>query len=89
MKSLKAIYPPLTTPFKNDEVSYQDLKSNINRYNQFNLSGYVLGGSNGEVVFLTADEKLKLISTAREHAKAWTTYLTCPAGQQELEAPCM
>jgi 4-hydroxy-2-oxoglutarate aldolase len=70
MKSLKAIYPPLTTPFKNDEVSYQDLKSNINRYNQFNLSGYVLGGSNGEVVFLTADEKLKLISTAREHASA-------------------
>ena len=70
MKSLKAIYPPLTTPFKNDEVSYQDLKSNINRYNQFNLSGYVVGGSNGEAVFLTVDEKLRLISTAREHASA-------------------
>jgi 4-hydroxy-2-oxoglutarate aldolase len=70
MKSLKAIYPPLTTPFKNDEISYQDLKSNINRYNQFNLSGYVVGGSNGEAVFLTADEKLKLISTVREHASA-------------------
>jgi 4-hydroxy-2-oxoglutarate aldolase len=70
MKSLKAIYPPLTTPFKNDEISYQDLKSNIKSYNQFNLSGYVVGGSNGEAVFLTADEKLKLISTVREHASA-------------------
>jgi 4-hydroxy-2-oxoglutarate aldolase len=67
MKSLEAIYLPLTTPFKNDDVSYQDLKSNINRYNKFNLSGYVVGGSNGETVFLTTEEKLKLIRKFREH----------------------
>jgi 4-hydroxy-2-oxoglutarate aldolase len=70
MKSLKAIYPPITTPFKNDEISYEDLRSNINKYNKFNLSGYVVGGSNGEAVFLTNNEKVKLFSKVREHALA-------------------
>jgi len=68
MKSLKAIYPAITTPFKNDKVSYQNLILNINRYNKFNLSGYVVGGSNGEAVFLSNDEKLKLFRKVREHA---------------------
>jgi len=68
MKSLKAIYQPITTPFQNDEIAHEYLKSNIKKYNKFNLSGYVVGGSNGEVVFLTNNEKLKLIRTVREHA---------------------
>jgi 4-hydroxy-2-oxoglutarate aldolase len=68
MKLLKAIYPAITTPFKNDKISYQNLSSNINRYNKFNLGGYVVGGSNGEAVFLSNDEKLRLFSKVREHA---------------------
>ena len=68
MKSLKAIYPAIITPFKNDKITYQKLNSNINRYNKFNLSGYVVGGSNGEAVFLTNNEKLDLFRKVREHA---------------------
>ena len=67
MKSLKGIYPPLTTSFKNDEISFTDLKDNLAQYNKFDLSGFVVGGSNGETVFLTNDEKVKLISKVREH----------------------
>lgn len=64
---LKGIYPPLTTPFVRDEVSYKKLVENIKKYNKIDLSGYVVFGSNGESVFLSYEEKIKLISTVREH----------------------
>ncbi len=65
---LKGIYPPLTTPFVRDVVAYNKLTENLQKYNQKDLSGYVVLGSNGESVFLTKREKLKLISTVREHS---------------------
>jgi 4-hydroxy-2-oxoglutarate aldolase len=65
---LKGIYPPLTTPFVRDVVAYNKLIENLQKYNQKALSGYVVLGSNGESVFLTKAEKLKLISTIREHS---------------------
>ena len=65
---LKGIYPPLTTPFVRDVVAYNKLTENLQKYNQKDLSGYVVLGSNGESVFLTKVEKLKLISTVREHS---------------------
>ena len=65
---LKGIYSSLTTPFVRDEVAYTKLIENLKRYNQKDLSGYVVLGSNGESVFLTKSEKLKLISTLREHS---------------------
>jgi 4-hydroxy-2-oxoglutarate aldolase len=65
---LKGIYPPLTTPFVRDVVAYNKLIENLKKYNQKGLSGYVVLGSNGESVFLTKKEKLKLISTVREHS---------------------
>ncbi len=69
---LKGIYPPLTTPFVRDVVGYNKLTENLQKYNQKDLSGYVVLGSNGESVFLTKDEKLKLISTVREHSNKKT-----------------
>ena len=65
--NLIGIYPPLTTPFVEDEVSIDNLIANIIKYERKMLSGYVLFGSNGESAFLTREEKLKLIRTAREH----------------------
>ncbi|GBD87862.1 4-hydroxy-tetrahydrodipicolinate synthase [bacterium BMS3Abin03] len=64
---LKGIYPTLTTPFRRNEISSKMLIENLNKYNKKKLSGYVILGSNGENVFLTREEKLKLISTIREH----------------------
>jgi 4-hydroxy-2-oxoglutarate aldolase len=67
---IKGILPPLTTPFQEDEVAYEKLADNIKKYNTKNLAGYVVFGSNGESVFLTREEKLKLISTVREQANS-------------------
>ena len=64
---LKGIYPPLTTPFVDDEVAFDKLIENLLKYEAKMLAGYVLFGSNGESVFLTREEKLQLVKITREH----------------------
>ncbi|MBI4630509.1 MAG: hypothetical protein HY740_02125 [Chloroflexi bacterium] len=55
--SLAGIFPPIPTPFKeNGDVDYDHLGSNLEKWNSEPLSGYVLGGSNGEYAYLTEDE---------------------------------
>jgi 4-hydroxy-2-oxoglutarate aldolase len=67
--NLCGIFPPLITPFTEDELALDKLLRNIRKYERRELSGYVLFGSNGESVFLTKDEKLQIISSVREHTK--------------------
>lgn len=67
LQHLNGIIPPLTTPFLDQEVSYEKLRSNLTILNKKNLPGYVILGSNGESVFLTREEKIRIISVAREH----------------------
>jgi len=67
--NLSGIFPPLTTPFTEDELALDKLLRNLRKYERRELSGYVLFGSNGESVFLTRDEKLQIISFIREHTK--------------------
>lgn len=64
----EGIYAPLTTPFKDEAVFIEKLKENIHRYNDFDLSGYVLSGSTAESVSLTDDEVEKLVLSAKEAA---------------------
>jgi len=65
--SLAGIFPPIPTPFKADgQVDYDHLQSNLNRWNQEPLAGYVVCGSNGEYVYLTLDERVELIRAARQ-----------------------
>lgn len=65
---LKGIFPPIPTPFIDDEVAEEKLRENINRWNDTGLSGYVVMGSNGESVYLTREEKISLVSAAVEYA---------------------
>ena len=65
--SLAGIFPPIPTPFKADgQVDYDHLQSNLNRWNQEPLAGYVVCGSNGEYTYLTLDERVELIRAARQ-----------------------
>jgi 4-hydroxy-2-oxoglutarate aldolase len=65
--SLKGAFPPIPTPFDTEgNVDHQALAENIERWNQFDLAGYVVLGSNGEAVYLTEDEKLRVLETARQ-----------------------
>ena len=72
---LKGIFPPLITPFQDNEVSYDKLIDNLKIYETKNLSGYVVFGSNGESVFLSKEEKLNMISTIREHVNESKTII--------------
>ena len=64
------IFTALTTPFENDEVHLGKFRENIQKYNQIDLNGYVIGGSTGEFVFLTDEECLALVKTAAQAAAA-------------------
>ncbi len=64
--SLHGIFPPVPTLFDaKGEVAEQALKENIARLNAFDLSGYVVLGSNGEAGFLSVEEKARVWAAAR------------------------
>ena len=60
---LSGIFPALTTPFEEGGVSFSKLKSNIEKYNAFDLAGYVVLGSTGEGIMMSESEGLKAIET--------------------------
>lgn len=64
--SLRGVFPPIPTPFdRNGEVHHQALVENLERWNEYDLAGYVVLGSNGEGVYLDAQEKVPVWETAR------------------------
>jgi 4-hydroxy-2-oxoglutarate aldolase len=64
--SLRGIMPPIPTPFDEaGEVDYGALVKNLERWNQYDLIGYVVLGSNGEGVLLDEAEKARVRGTAR------------------------
>ena len=60
---IKGVFAPLTTPFVDDEVAFDQLKENMKKYSQTPLAGYFALGSNGEAKSLTETEKLKVLET--------------------------
>lgn len=64
--SLRGAFPPIPTPFgPAGDVDHQALVENLERWNGYDLTGYVVLGSNGEGVFLTDDEKVRVWEVAR------------------------
>lgn len=58
---LGGVLAPITTPFKDGEVSYDALGENIDKYNKTDLKGYMPLGSNGEFLGLTESESLRIL----------------------------
>ncbi len=64
---LEGIFPPVTTPFDdNGCIEHNHLTENIERWNETEISGYLILGSNGEPVFLNEEEKLEIVNTTRK-----------------------
>jgi len=64
--SLRGIFPPIPTPFKQDEsLDLENLRANLERWNDEPLAGYVVAGSNGEAVALSTEERFELVAAAR------------------------
>lgn len=65
---LSGIYPPIPTPFmENEDIAWEHLNSNLEKLNQHPFKGYVVQGSNGEYVFLSNEERIKMVQFVREN----------------------
>lgn len=63
---LEGIYPPIPTPFDaKGNVATKALTGNLRIWNRYELRGYVVLGSNGELVLLNDQERLRVLEVAR------------------------
>jgi len=66
---LTGIYPPIVTPFNQDEsIAWDKLGSNLEKWNQQPLAGYLVHGSNGEFCYLSNQERVDVIKFVKENA---------------------
>ena len=63
---LHGIFPPIPTPFVNGNIAYDKLAANIEKWGKTGLKGLVAMGSNGEYVYLSAQEKRKFVAKVVE-----------------------
>jgi len=64
--NLHGIFPPIATPFKDDEVDLDAMRSNVTKWMKTGLAGVLVLGSNGEAPMLDADESYRVACAARE-----------------------
>src|SRR5689334_3738890 len=80
--NLTGLLLPTTTPFNaNEEVDFEGLRSNVDRWNQAEVTGYVFLGSTGERGNLDEREYLQVIEIARRATPDEMTFIV-GAGQQ-------
>lgn len=67
---IKGVIPPMITPFdERGEVDYEKHVKNMEKWNEYDLAGYLALGSNSETPYLTEEEKLKLVELTVKHKK--------------------
>ncbi len=64
---LRGIFAPIPTPFVDEEVAYDKLAGNLEKWGRTGLAGVVVMGSNGEAPYLEEDEKVELWAFTRKH----------------------
>lgn len=85
---LNGIFSPIPTPFDSeDEIAQSALVKNLTHWNQFALRGYVVLGSNGELVLLDEQERLQVLKAARSAIPAGKILIAgtgCQATRQTI-----
>ncbi|MEL1135588.1 4-hydroxy-tetrahydrodipicolinate synthase [Desulfitobacterium sp. THU1] len=69
MFKLCGIYAPIPTPFKDGQIAFAELESNLEYWLSSKLEGIVVLGSNGEFIMLSDEEKQQLIRAVCTQAK--------------------
>ena len=86
LQNLRGILLPFVTPFDGDGgVLTSGIRSNIERWNEAGVSGYVALGSTGERVHLDEGEYLRVVETARECVPSQAAFIV-GAGLQSTQA---
>ena len=76
-EKISGIFPPIMTPFIDQEVAYEKLAENIHKYNSTKLRGYMPLGSNGEFRSLTDEESIKVIETVEKNRAKNKVLMAC------------
>ncbi|XP_030637381.1 4-hydroxy-2-oxoglutarate aldolase, mitochondrial [Chanos chanos] len=64
---ISGIYPPIVTPFTHGEdVDYQKLEENLQKYSKIPFRGLVVQGSNGEYPYLSSEERVEVVKRVRQ-----------------------
>jgi len=81
--NLSGLLLPITTPFTaaGEEIDFDGLTSNLAKWNQTGIAGYVVLGSTGERVNLDEREYVEVIRTARQAVPKEFAFIA-GAGQQ-------
>ncbi len=75
---LSGVFAPISTPFDDaEDVDYDALKFNLERYAASGLHGYLALGSNGENRSLTEEERLRVLATIVERRGARQIVMAC------------
>jgi 4-hydroxy-2-oxoglutarate aldolase len=78
IEKISGVFAPIATPFAADEeVDYNALVFNLERYAQTELAGFLALGSNGENRSLDEEEKIKVLATILEHKRAGQVVMAC------------
>lgn len=65
--NLKGIFPPLPTSFdENENLAIDKMQDNIKKLAKYDLAGFLVLGSNGELVHLTEEEKIEVYRECRK-----------------------
>ena len=64
---LSGVFPPMVTPFKNDEIMYDGIVTNVQKMNKTGLRGYFVLGTNGEYKSLTVPEREEILKIVVEN----------------------
>lgn len=84
--NLSGIFPPLPTSFDKDEnLLPEKIRYNIKMLSGYDLSGFLILGSNGEQVMLSEKERSEAIAAAREALPAGKLLLAGTGGQSTRE----
>jgi 4-hydroxy-2-oxoglutarate aldolase len=63
--TLAAVFPPMITPYKDDEVDVQAIGWNVERWMRGGLGGVLALGTNGEAALLDEDEADRVVEAVR------------------------
>ena len=76
MKNFKGIFPALLTPFtKSGQVNQESVKKIIDLNNSKGVDGYYVGGSTGEGLLLSVEERKQLFKYSAEANQGKTTMI--------------
>jgi 4-hydroxy-2-oxoglutarate aldolase len=86
-KKLLGVFAPVVTPFRNDEVALDDLRFNLKKLNETELTGYLALGSNGEFRSLTDKEQIRVLEVFAEEKgdKVVMVGTGCESTKQTIE----